>query len=89
MMAPAKPWDGRSSTLRNEMALGVGNVGSFEAIAWARKEGALGEYAEKWLTVPTRDVGDAIAAFRAIGYETRGLTILTQAEATARAETIS
>lgn len=61
---------------------------SFEAIAYARKEGALGEFSQVWLTVPTNDIGEAIKAFRALGYETRGLSILTQAEATSTAQRI-
>ena len=61
---------------------------SFEAIAWVRREGAIGTFEQKWLTVPTADTGAAIAAFRAIGYETRGISVLTQEEASKAAQRI-
>jgi hypothetical protein len=61
---------------------------SFEAVAWARKEGALGEFEQKWLTVTSRDTGEAIAAFRRLGFETRGISILNASEARQAAERI-
>jgi len=55
---------------------------SFEAIARARKIGAIGSFETKWLTVPSDSIPDAIAAFRANGYETAGLRVVSQDEAT-------
>jgi hypothetical protein len=55
---------------------------SFEAIAWVRPVGSKRELEQKWLTVETDDRTEAAAAFRALGFEFRGMTILPQEEAT-------
>ncbi len=59
---------------------------SYEAVFYVRKLGALGAFERKWLTVPTDDTARAIEAFHALGYETRGGTILSQEQATAQAK---
>jgi len=61
---------------------------SFEAVFSARRIGSSAPFAEKWLTVPSNDRAAAREAFRAIGYETRGGSILNEAEARAAAERI-
>lgn len=61
---------------------------SFEAVAYVRKRGAIGEFAQKWLTVPSDDRAAAVTAFNALGFEVRGVTIMPQEEATAMAERI-
>jgi len=54
---------------------------SYEAIAQARKHGSIGAFEQKWLTVPTDSIADAIREFAALGYETAGMRVLTQEQA--------
>ena len=61
---------------------------SFEAVAFARKIGSTASHEQKWLTVPTDNREAAHDEFRKLGYEVRGLTILTQEEATEAAQRI-
>lgn len=61
---------------------------SFEAVFWVRRLGAIGSFEQKWLTVPSNDRAAAIAAFQALGFETRGGTILTQLEAAQQVKAI-
>lgn len=58
---------------------------SFEAVFYVRKRGATGDFSQKWLTVPTNNRQAAVQAFNDLGYETRGGTIMDQAEATQHA----
>lgn len=58
-----------------------------EAIARCRKRGHhVGTWEEKWLTVPTMDLGEAARAFADAGYETAGLRVVSQEKATRLAE---
>lgn len=59
---------------------------SFEAVAWVRKRGSARDFEQKWMTVRTDNREHAIRGFHALGYELRGMTIVTQAEATDIAE---
>lgn len=62
---------------------------SFEARASARRFGDIGIFQDKWLTVRTDSTSEAIKAFNALGYETRGCRVYTQEDATRIAETIA
>jgi len=57
---------------------------SFEAVASVRRNymPRNAPFEQKWVTVPTSDTGAAIAAFKAIGFEVRGISVLNQCEAT-------
>jgi hypothetical protein len=59
---------------------------SFEAAFYVRKKGSNKDFELKWLTVPTNDRAAAIQAYRDLGYDVKGGTIMTQAEATEQAK---
>jgi hypothetical protein len=59
---------------------------SFEAIAGCRPHGTRRDFIEKWLTVPIDCRETAIRMFHDLGYDIRGLQILTQEEANERVQ---
>lgn len=80
-----RKWPSVESFLKAKPTLVRFQPESFEAVGYVRPFGAIGTFEQKWMTVPTADRGAAVAAFNAAGFETRGVTVLTQAEAAEQA----